>query len=218
MARYTESNNVWQLPEAVWPQVSRPISQSDDVTVNRCICVFLTCFRCWRCCAELARCPWGRRVTGLSRGVGVSGRGVTTSRDTVPDLFVFIARERNRQISPRSVGGRGRCAGPCWIVLPRTLTGLWIPHHLLGGGVLKTPLSRLLRVMTRNVQTRSKAREKLLWQYSVNVWLKSIFRSSGFTEVWIGPFKEIFRNLFSNVRTMIARIKPKINRQLSSVY
>ena len=48
--------------------------------------------------------------------------------------------------------------------LTRALLGLWIFHHLLGGGggVFEHPprLSRLLRIVERNGKQRSKAREK----------------------------------------------------------
>ena len=84
--------------------------------------------------------------------------------------------------------GSGSCSGGIpgggaarnW--LTRALLGLWIFHHLLGGGgCLNTPrLSRLLRIVEQNGKRRSKAREKSFRNHIGHFfWLRSKLRSPG---------------------------------------
>ena len=66
---------------------------------------------------------------------------------------------------------------PPKIELTRALMGVWIFHDLMGG-LLRNPLvTRLLEVVARNRNMRSKARRKSLRKYLVNFSLRSISRS-----------------------------------------
>ena len=68
--------------------------------------------------------------------------------------------------------------------LTRALLGLWIFHHLRGGGCLNTPrLSRLLRIVEQNRKQRSKAREKSFRNHFGHFWLRSKLRSPGVKKI-----------------------------------
>ena len=87
--------------------------------------------------------------------------------------------------------------------LTRALMGLWIFHHLLGGGgCLNTPrLSWLLRIVERNGKRRSKAREKSFRNHFGH------FFSQVKIEVTRGQNSNIFQNGFWTIKSLMLKVE-----------
>ena len=102
-----------------------------------------------------------------------------------------------------TVGNSHRWASP----LTRALLGLWIFHHLLGGGVFEHPpprLSRLLRIIEQNGKRRSKAREKSFRNQF------SHFLAHVKIEVTRGQNSKIFQNGFWTIKSLILKVEQRL--------
>ena len=90
--------------------------------------------------------------------------------------------------------------------LTRARLGLWIFHHLLGGGVFEHPpprLSRPLRIVEQNGKRRSKAREKSFRNHIGN------FLAQVKIEVTRGQNSKIFQNGFWTIRSLILMVEQR---------
>ena len=91
-------------------------------------------------------------------------------------------------------------------ILTRALLGLWIFHHLLGGGVFEHPpprLSRLLRIVKQNEKRCSKAHEK---SFRNNF---GHFLSQVKIEVTRGQNSKIFQNDFWTIKSLILKVEQR---------
>ena len=91
------------------------------------------------------------------------------------------------------------------ISLTRALTGLWIFHHLLGGGgCLNTPrLSQLLRIVEQNRKRRSKAREKSFRNHF------SHFLVQVKIEVTRSQNSKVFQSGFRTIKSFILKVEQR---------